>query len=220
MTDTPRTQTELLNIFADAQGPAQITPQDIRDLVESVAEPIVGGGIGWNPAKILSYYGAETTPVWNGGSHNDLVASELLFRSDADVMWDPEGWVNPNPFSGAHGDLAARQSLLLPPGLYLLDGQWGISQAIASGKSIGFTASAELTDYSGVPRPYGSPDFNAPGASNAQSDPDHWHPQLVNIHRLLVQPFPFATPFSFNLETNDPASINLTNVWLNVHRLL
>src|SRR4029077_2271106 len=32
MTDTPRTRDELLGIFADAQGPAQITPQDMRDL--------------------------------------------------------------------------------------------------------------------------------------------------------------------------------------------
>lgn len=174
----------------------------------------------WSPTKILSYYGTESLPVWNGGSNNDLVASNLTFRTNADVMWDPESWVNPNPFPGAtHGALAARQSLLLPLGLYLLDGQWTISQSLAAGKSIGFTAALETSDYTGVARPYGAPDFNAPGASNAQVDPDHWHPTLVNIHRVLVQPLTSPAPFSFNLETNDPATITVTTAWLNVHRI-
>jgi hypothetical protein len=40
MPDTPRTVAELKSIFADAQAAASITPQDMRDLVESTADAI------------------------------------------------------------------------------------------------------------------------------------------------------------------------------------
>lgn len=45
MTDTPRTLAELLTIFGDGQAANSITPQDMRDFVESLADPIAGGGL-------------------------------------------------------------------------------------------------------------------------------------------------------------------------------
>src|SRR5678810_155772 len=92
MTDTPRTKDELLAIFADAQGPAQITPQDMRDLVVSgvqqdglhdftitetgLSVPVPGDGtqtfipfssptVHWDPSNALQT-SSHPSPDWWG----------------------------------------------------------------------------------------------------------------------------------------------------------
>jgi hypothetical protein len=47
MVDTARTVAELKAIFADAQAAGSITPQDMRDFVESIDNPVVGGFLDW-----------------------------------------------------------------------------------------------------------------------------------------------------------------------------
>lgn len=123
MTDTPRTEAELLAIFAD-QNSGAIEPQDMRDMVESVVSPVAGGGLGVAVGSDEVALSLVTTP---GGStfadptHTFSLPSGAATPLPMGVRSDPRGWVIGSSFASVYQGftIPADCAVQLPQGIYL-----------------------------------------------------------------------------------------------------
>jgi len=122
MTDTPRTLSAILALLADNSSSA-ISPQDLRDALVSLIEPVPAGGF---PGAAVGTDEVALSLVANGDfSHN---SNRYHLPSGGDpwlpmgVRHDPQGWVvaasYTAPYSG--GTVPANSSVLLPPGIYMI----------------------------------------------------------------------------------------------------
>lgn len=133
MTDTPRTQAELLTtVFQDGQIGA-ISAQDMRDFVVSLSQPVEGGSLGSPLRERLGYLainqpaGYVTLPAASDTSHNGDVVLIPLNAASPYVVYspDPGGWFD-NAFAlsasapeSAWGlEIAAGDVAMLPTGMY------------------------------------------------------------------------------------------------------
>lgn len=122
MTDTPRTEAELLTIFADNQN-HDITAQDMRDFVVS-GQNFYGSGLD-NAAGVT----LDTNFPTGIDVPDDSDATFLPFvpqDSGDGFIYDPNGWfqyddVYPSP-DWIGGDVPAGSWMLLPEGVYTING--------------------------------------------------------------------------------------------------
>lgn len=82
--DTPRTEEELLAIFADGQGPNTISPQDLRDFVVSIPGLSGSGPISDQGDLVAGQVGVNIS-VPGDGSY------KFLSFTTPDVIRDPSG---------------------------------------------------------------------------------------------------------------------------------
>lgn len=161
MTDTARTLAQIKTLLGD-NNTGQISPQDMRDVVESIVDP-VPGGLAEHPA---SFYTANAFSVYrykpsglkdeNGVVHN-VASGESFYPSLTNVVAGEFriavgqlDWILPNPSDEAvdiWGDpnltvLREGVTLFLPPGSYTVHSQMSYLKNGATTTSI-----TSYTDY-------------------------------------------------------------------------
>lgn len=102
MTDTPRTHAEIQALFANNTS-GQISPQDLRDFVESVANPVSGGGF-----EAVQHI-VEMPPTRMDGTANDIYGPFDSIVTDA-------GWLLSS--ESEDEDVQDFTSLLVPVGYW------------------------------------------------------------------------------------------------------
>jgi hypothetical protein len=125
MTDTPRTQAELLSIFADAQPSGSITPQDMRDFVVTTNPGPLYAAFSRHtqykdgvtvlatlPAASAHLWGDNTALPWNAGGG--------VFDSPAgpDFISDSYTLAGSDPTSAYGIDIDANVAWFVPPGIW------------------------------------------------------------------------------------------------------
>lgn len=112
MTDTPRTQAELLSLFADNSSGA-ITPQDMRDFVVSVMPSATAPNMD---ATWQRYAGGGIQTVTSGFTGTPVNVGS------PDLEWDPAGLIQLTPYvAPANGQTyPARSWAVLPEGVWLM----------------------------------------------------------------------------------------------------
>lgn len=133
MVDTARTKAAITALLADNSSGA-ISPQDLRDALESIVSPVAGGGFGAVDERFLHSYiytpSTVTNYVWASGGV--LLEAAADFTADGfyvfnltggPVEYDP-GWIDPNPYADTETFwdciFPANTTLVLPAGVY----QW------------------------------------------------------------------------------------------------
>ena len=131
MTDTARTLAAVKALLADNTSGA-ISPQDIRDFLESIVDPTPGGGFGSVEERFLrTYCFPPAVPVMyhSTGSGTPVLVTELdtdggyyLFDLDAGLVSIDPGWINRSPLPDTLdwvGTLPAKTTLgPMPVGIY------------------------------------------------------------------------------------------------------
>lgn len=117
MTDTARTVAELKALFA-SNSAGDIDAQDLRDLVESLANPVAGGGFG-----AVSVPDDQMALFSAGGGTPQPIAPSTFTPLDLNADIDPQGWLQSgssyvSTFWGQ--TYTPGQWLALPEGLYSL----------------------------------------------------------------------------------------------------
>lgn len=149
MTDTPRTLAEIKALLA-SNTTHDISAQDLRDTVESIVDPVPGGGFDTPPEsgyfanwRVAGTYPNQVAGVYSGGSpvatltpanYNYEFALPLQGgESASSFFFDPDGWLvagtwpdpDYNGFTHAAGSVVA-----LPTGVYL----WSVFVSLSPGE--------------------------------------------------------------------------------------
>lgn len=140
MTDTPRTQAELLALFADNNA-GEISAQDMRDFVASVSIDksrhafVARRRNNSQLDGLYDPYSKGSVSVVGGG--NDVIVD--WSGADSLNFYDPDGWLNTSPVAdtGYWGNSVdpwpVGTVFTLPPGTYIWQAMVQMSSAPTSG---------------------------------------------------------------------------------------
>jgi hypothetical protein len=113
MTDRARPLARIKALLADNTS-GNISPQDMRDTVESIVNPVVGGGFDNPPSQLVTgLSGDPTLPL----SLGDMKYTAVTYLTPT-VRQDPGGWFRSTPFESDYG-VTQDAWLALPPGIFL-----------------------------------------------------------------------------------------------------
>lgn len=143
MTDTARTLAAIKALLAD-NTTRDISPQDMRDTVESIANPLRGGGLdralGSGVDEIASFYTKTINFNTTSGVYYELEAAHSAQDVIDGWLYDPAGWLQSGALA-AEDDwydtgLPAYTWIMLPPGFYMATaGAFWASDFGSSGES-------------------------------------------------------------------------------------
>jgi hypothetical protein len=164
MTDTARSLAAIKALLAD-NSTAQISPQDLRDVVESIANPIPGGG--FDADLTMDYFASSHLPgltLPGGGSPwGETKMLSMGSTTNLNGLIDPSGWLGTSFTSAASDpdnawsvDIAARDAVLLPRGLYRAEWFFGFTAGIPES----FTNATAVTG--AIDQATFDPDFSGP----------------------------------------------------------
>ena len=141
MTDTPRTLAAIKALLADNATQA-ISAQDLRDAIESIANPLPRGGfiesadrgqIFESSALTFSPNPILTVPSSNSGTRINLATGDGAALTD---FYDPQGWIGVGSYvSASYSEtLASGTYVRLPPGFYRINGHYAWEQHTDTGQ--------------------------------------------------------------------------------------
>jgi hypothetical protein len=108
MVDTPRTLAQVQALLAD-NASGNISPQDIRDMVMSIADPTPGGGFG------LGYPG---TAMGARAVSTNVATDTYVYPTWNQAVVDPLGMIQSSSISTMFGTLTAGTWLRVPSGVW------------------------------------------------------------------------------------------------------
>jgi hypothetical protein len=115
MTDTARTLAAIKALLAD-NTTENISPQDVRDAIESIANPVDNGGLG---PVMGGYFGTPSDPGNVTITGTPTMPRIPMTYAAPNANENPGGWWNNTPYVSAYWDITFPQTFLLPPGFYL-----------------------------------------------------------------------------------------------------
>lgn len=158
MTDTPRTLAEVKALLADNTS-QNISPQDLRDLVESIVDPVADGGFPQVPSAMYPAHDA-TWQRYDAGGIQSIASGYAGAPANVgtvDKSWDPYGLFQHTTYVGANGQTYQPWGwAILPPGVWLMTTvtTWEHSTGYRSTSSI--LVDDYATDYDGYIAVYGT----------------------------------------------------------------